>query len=98
MHEYGLEMLLEIAHFCQSIVQFDPQHQRYSIEDVMGPDEFHEKYPFAQKGGLKNNAYTNMMVVWLFETIETLTNTFDAKVIDEQLIKTSAPKNFLQKM
>ncbi len=98
MHEYGLEMLLEIAHFWQSIAQFDPQHQRYSIEDVMGPDEFHEKYPFAQKGGLKNNAYTNMMVVWLFETIETLTNTFDAKVIDEQLIKTSAPKNFLQKM
>ena len=98
MHEYGLEMLLEIAHFWQSIAQFDPQHQRYSIEDVMGPDEFHEKYPFAQKSGLKNNAYTNMMVVWLFETIETLTNTFDAKVIDEQLIKTSAPKNFLQKM
>ena len=36
MHEYGLEMLLEIAHFWQSIAQFDPQHQRYSIEDVMG--------------------------------------------------------------
>ena len=98
MHEYGLEMLLEIAHFWQSIARFDPNHQRYSIEDVMGPDEFHEKYPSAQKGGLKNNAYTNMMVVWLFETIETLTNNFDAKIIDEQLSKINAPKNFLQKI
>ena len=33
----------------------------------MGPDEFHEKYPGANKGGLKNNAYTNVMVVWLID-------------------------------
>ena len=31
----------------------------------MGPDEFHEKYPGAQQGGLRNNAYTNVMVAWL---------------------------------
>jgi trehalose/maltose hydrolase-like predicted phosphorylase len=31
----------------------------------MGPDEFHEKYPDAQGGGLRNNAYTNIMVAWL---------------------------------
>ena len=33
----------------------------------MGPDEFHEKYPGANKGGMKNNAYTNVMAVWVIE-------------------------------
>jgi trehalose/maltose hydrolase-like predicted phosphorylase len=32
----------------------------------MGPDEFHEAYPEAAKPGLNNNAYTNMMAVWVF--------------------------------
>jgi trehalose/maltose hydrolase-like predicted phosphorylase len=35
---------------------------------VMGPDEFHEKYPDAAEGGLRNNAYTNVMVAWIAET------------------------------
>ena len=34
----------------------------------MGPDEFHEKYPGATEGGLRNNAYTNVMVAWICET------------------------------
>jgi trehalose/maltose hydrolase-like predicted phosphorylase len=34
---------------------------------VMGPDEFHEKYPDTDKAGLKNNAYTNVMVAWLLD-------------------------------
>jgi trehalose/maltose hydrolase-like predicted phosphorylase len=33
----------------------------------MGPDEFHEKYPGAEVGGLRNNAYTNVLVAWLCE-------------------------------
>jgi trehalose/maltose hydrolase-like predicted phosphorylase len=33
----------------------------------MGPDEFHEKYPDADKGGLKNNSYTNLMVAWILQ-------------------------------
>jgi trehalose/maltose hydrolase-like predicted phosphorylase len=35
----------------------------------MGPDEFHEKYPGAEEGGLKNNAYTNVMVAWISKTV-----------------------------
>jgi alpha,alpha-trehalase len=31
----------------------------------MGPDEYHDAYPSAQKPGIDNNAYTNVMVVWL---------------------------------
>ena len=36
----------------------------------MGPDEFHEKYPGAAEGGLRNNAYTNVMVAWICETAQ----------------------------
>jgi trehalose/maltose hydrolase-like predicted phosphorylase len=34
----------------------------------MGPDEFHEKYPGAESGGLNNNAYTNVLVSWVCQT------------------------------
>lgn len=72
MEDYGLELILEIAHFWQSIARFDKASGRYSIASVMGPDEFHEAYPGAAEGGLKDNAYTNMMVVWLFEEVAAL--------------------------
>jgi trehalose/maltose hydrolase-like predicted phosphorylase len=35
---------------------------------VMGPDEFHERYPGAEEAGLRNNAYTNLMVAWIAAT------------------------------
>ena len=61
----GGEMMLEIARFWASVAQFNPERERYEIHGVMGPDEFHEKYPGARHGGLRNNAYTNVMVAWL---------------------------------
>lgn len=78
MRDYGLELLLEIAHFWESIAVWDEASQRYNISGVMGPDEFHEAYPGAEKGGLKNNAYTNMMVVWLFTEVLGLQERLDA--------------------
>jgi trehalose/maltose hydrolase-like predicted phosphorylase len=62
---YGAEMMLEIARFWASIAHFNPERDRYEIHGVMGPDEFHEKYPGARQGGLRNNAYTNVLVAWL---------------------------------
>jgi trehalose/maltose hydrolase-like predicted phosphorylase len=62
---YGAEMMLEIARFWASIAHFNPERERYEIHGVMGPDEFHEKYPDEPRGGLRNNAYTNVMVAWL---------------------------------
>ena len=41
---------------------------RFFIDKVMGPDEFHEGYPDQTESG-ENNAYTNLMVVWLFEEL-----------------------------
>ena len=65
MRDHGAEMMLEIARFWASIAHFNPVRERYEIHGVMGPDEFHEKYPGAQETGLRNNAYTNIMVAWL---------------------------------
>ena len=58
-------MMLEITRFWRSIAHFNPERERYEIHGVMGPDEFHDKYPDALQGGLRNNAYTNVMVAWL---------------------------------
>ena len=65
IERYGAEMMLDIARFWASIARFNPERERYEIHGVMGPDEFHERYPGARQGGLRNNAYTNVMVAWL---------------------------------
>ena len=67
LRDYGAEMMLEIARFWASIAHLNPERDRYEIHGVMGPDEFHEKYPGAQDCGLRNNAYTNIMVAWICE-------------------------------
>src|SRR5215218_8117782 len=70
MLDYGAEMMLEIARFWSSIAHFNPDRERYEIHGVMGPDEFHEKYPGSDEEGLRNNAYTNVMVAWICETAQ----------------------------
>jgi trehalose/maltose hydrolase-like predicted phosphorylase len=60
-------MMLEIARFWSSIAHYNAARDRYEIHGVMGPDEFHEKYPGAAESGLRNNAYTNVMVAWICE-------------------------------
>lgn len=67
LSRYGAEMLLEIARFWASAATKDSANGRYHIRGVMGPDEFHEKYHGAKEGGLNDNAYTNLMVVWVLE-------------------------------
>ncbi len=68
MLDHGAEMMLEIARFWSSLAHYNPARDRYEIHGVMGPDEFHEKYPGAAEGGLRNNAYTNVMVAWICAT------------------------------
>ena len=62
---YGAELLIEIARFFSSLTVFNPERGRYEIRGVMGPDEFHDAYPNVDHAGVDNNAYTNVMVVWL---------------------------------
>jgi trehalose/maltose hydrolase-like predicted phosphorylase len=70
LRDCGAEMMLEIARFWGSIAHHNPERDRWEIHGVMGPDEFHEKYPGAVEGGLRNNAYTNVMAAWICETAQ----------------------------
>ncbi len=63
--DYGAEMLAEIARFWVSRATYDEERDRYSIRGVIGPDEFHSGYPDRPHDGIDNNAYTNVMAVWV---------------------------------
>lgn len=63
--EHGAEVLLEIARFFAGLATHDPTRDRYRIRGVMGPDEYSTRYPGAAEPGIDDNAYTNVMVVWL---------------------------------
>lgn len=67
LSHYGAEMILEIARFFSSLATFDESTGRFEIQGVMGPDEYSEKYPDSDEPGLRNNAYTNVMAVWVAE-------------------------------
>lgn len=96
--EYGAEMLLEIANFWRSAATWDETTQRYSIANVMGPDEFHEAYPNSTESGLKNNAYTNLMVVWLFEELENILSLLNTQEKTELFTKTGITQEILKQM
>lgn len=69
----GVELLIEIARFWASIAEFDDERDRYVIRGVVGPDEFHTKYPDTDRNGIDNNAYTNVMAAWsLLRAVEAL--------------------------
>lgn len=82
MEQYGAEMILEVARFWSSKATKNETTGRYTIDKVMGPDEFHEAYPGTHQGGLRNNAYTNMMVVWLFEQIPVILEELGSKATE----------------
>jgi len=62
---YGAEMIVEIARFWASIATWNAELGRYEIKGVVGPDEFHTRYPWRDEPGLDNNAYTNVMATWV---------------------------------
>jgi len=65
LQEEGAEMILEIARYWAALATLDPGLDRFVIRGVMGPDEFHTGYPGAEDSGVDNNAYTNVMAVWV---------------------------------
>lgn len=71
IEDYGAEMLVEMARFWQSRLEYNEQNDYYEIKNVIGPDEYSEH--------IDNNAYTNYMVYW--ELINT------ADLIEELKIK-----------
>ena len=70
---YGAEILLEVARCFASLAEYDHGRDRYVICGVMGPDEFHTGYPDSAREGVDNNAYTNVLTVWvLMRALEVL--------------------------
>ncbi|TQF06350.1 glycoside hydrolase family 65 protein [Kitasatospora acidiphila] len=61
----GAEMLLEIARFWSAGARWNPERERYSIRGVLGPDEYHDAYPWADRPGLDDNTYTNVLASWV---------------------------------
>ena len=57
--EGGMELILEAARFFLSYLYYSPEHKRYEVLDVIGPDEYHER--------VNNNAFTNRIVLAVFE-------------------------------
>lgn len=66
LRNYGAEMFFEICRFWASKSVYNNVTGRYSIPGVMGPDEFHEQYHDSEQGGLRDNAYTNILTAWSF--------------------------------
>ena len=65
LSEQGGELIIEVARLFASLSRYDPAEDRFHIEGVMGPDEYHDRYPGATTAGLRDNAYTNVMAAWV---------------------------------
>jgi trehalose/maltose hydrolase-like predicted phosphorylase/beta-phosphoglucomutase-like phosphatase (HAD superfamily) len=60
----GIELLVDIVRCFASMTTYDAAADRYDIDGVMGPDEFHDGYPGRPGCGVRNNAYTNILLAW----------------------------------
>ncbi|WJV44767.1 glycoside hydrolase family 65 protein [Streptomyces flavofungini] len=61
----GAEMLTQISRFWAGAATYDEALDRYHIRGVVGPDEYHDAYPDADRPGLDDNAYTNLTAAWV---------------------------------
>jgi len=83
----GAEMLIETARFWASAATYNRALDRYEILGVMGPDEYHDRYPDADRPGLDNNTYTNVMAAWVLlraaQALDELPPHYRSEVTDE---------------
>jgi trehalose/maltose hydrolase-like predicted phosphorylase/beta-phosphoglucomutase-like phosphatase (HAD superfamily) len=86
----GAELLIEIARFWSSIASYNRATDRYEINGVMGPDEYHDGYPGSDEEGLRNNTYTNVMAVWVLqralEALQELPPHYCQELVEELVI------------
>ncbi|HET6494682.1 MAG TPA: glycosyl hydrolase family 65 protein [Thermoleophilia bacterium] len=61
----GAELFLELTRFMAGLATYNETSGRYDIRGVMGPDEYHDSYPGAERPGIDNNTYTNAMTAWM---------------------------------
>ena len=65
--ERGAELIIEVTRMFASLASYDPVDDRFHISGVMGPDEYHDGYPDAPGAGVRDNAYTNVLLSWVCE-------------------------------
>jgi trehalose 6-phosphate phosphatase len=70
LSDHGAEVLLEVARFFAGLAHHDPVTDRFHVRGVMGPDEYSTRYPRSERAGIDDNAYTNVMTVWLLRRAE----------------------------
>ena len=63
--ERGAELIIEVARLFAALATHDRIADRFHINGVMGPDEYHDGYPDAPGSGLRDNAYTNVLTAWV---------------------------------
>ncbi len=79
LRDEGAELMVEITRFFASLATYDATDDRFDITGVMGPDEFHDGNPQTPGSGLRNNAYTNVMLAWsIRRTLQVLDLLVDA--------------------
>ncbi|MFG1798184.1 beta-phosphoglucomutase family hydrolase [Nocardia sp. NPDC049149] len=71
--EHGAELIIEVARLFTAMARYAATDDRYHLDGVMGPDEFHDGYPDAPGLGVRDNAYTNVLAAWVCgKAVETL--------------------------
>ena len=89
--DYGAELFLSIAQFAASLVYYNQKDRRYHTRGIMGPDEFHEKFSGARFPGLKDNAYSNVMISWVLakalELIKQISKSERRKIVRKLKLK-----------
>ncbi|MBN9151143.1 MAG: beta-phosphoglucomutase family hydrolase [Cryobacterium sp.] len=63
--ERGADLIVEVARYFAALAVHDAATDRFHIDGVMGPDEYHDGYPDAPGEGVRDNTYTNVMVAWV---------------------------------
>lgn len=84
---HGAELMLDIAQFWSTIATRNKETGHYEILHVVGPDEYHTEYPDSEETGLNNNAYTNVLAVWVIQKALQLKEVIDDSRYEELLTK-----------
>ncbi|MFX1535445.1 MAG: beta-phosphoglucomutase family hydrolase, partial [Promethearchaeota archaeon] len=83
LEKHGAEMFFEVCRLWASKSELNKESGRYEIKKIVGPDEYHEKFPDSEEAGLKDNFYTNIMVIWTFSRAIDILNILDDSVKTE---------------
>ncbi|MGN0182022.1 MAG: glycosyl hydrolase family 65 protein [Candidatus Ornithomonoglobus sp.] len=75
LNEGAMEVIIECAEMYRSLLLKYADKPYYEIHDVVGPDEYHER--------VNNNAYTNRMAKFVFDTAFEMLDKLEAEYPEE---------------